>query len=241
MLEDGYVKLARHEKLVGRRHGADAIPAVGLSKYAVDFDGDGRADIWNSVPDALASAAKQLVGKGWQRDLRWAYEVHPPADVDCTTGVPENTRPLGEWLKSGFVPAYGRTLSAAEQRRAGVVVAARGPLWPRLPRHQKLFRHQGIQFLRPLRAVRRASQPTAWPIRGRSKRRGARSRNCRRAISTACRKFSPRAAIYHDKIDGKAGMKTRAALGEYQKRNGLKVDCWPTAAVLAHMQAAGRN
>ena len=38
---------------------------------------------------------------------------------------------------------------------------------------------------------------------------------------------------YHDKIDGKAGMQTRAALGDYQKRNGLKVDCWPTAAVLA--------
>jgi hypothetical protein len=42
---------------------------------------------------------------------------------------------------------------------------------------------------------------------------------------------------YHDTIDGKAGMKTRAALGDYQKRNGLKVDCWPTAALLVHMQA----
>ena len=46
-----------------------------------------------------------------------------------------------------------------------------------------------------------------------------------------------RAGYYHDKIDGKAGMLTRAALGEYQKRNGLKLDCWPTAALLAHMQA----
>ncbi len=42
--------------------------------------------------------------------------------------------------------------------------------------------------------------------------------------------------IYKDKIDGKAGMLTRSALGAYQKANGLKVDCWPTAAVLAHMQ-----
>jgi peptidoglycan hydrolase-like protein with peptidoglycan-binding domain len=41
---------------------------------------------------------------------------------------------------------------------------------------------------------------------------------------------------YHDKIDGKAGMLTRAALGAYQKSNGLKVDCWPSAAVLAQMQ-----
>jgi peptidoglycan hydrolase-like protein with peptidoglycan-binding domain len=46
--------------------------------------------------------------------------------------------------------------------------------------------------------------------------------------------------IYKDKVDGKAGMLTRAALGAYQKKNGLKVDCWPTAAVLAHMQGAAR-
>jgi peptidoglycan hydrolase-like protein with peptidoglycan-binding domain len=42
--------------------------------------------------------------------------------------------------------------------------------------------------------------------------------------------------LYTDKIDGKAGMLTRAALGAYQKRNGLKVDCWPTAAVLDRMR-----
>jgi hypothetical protein len=43
--------------------------------------------------------------------------------------------------------------------------------------------------------------------------------------------------LYQDKIDGKAGMKTRAALGTYQKANGLKLDCWPTSAVLDHMRS----
>jgi hypothetical protein len=48
--------------------------------------------------------------------------------------------------------------------------------------------------------------------------------------------------LYKDKIDGKAGMLTRSALGAYQKSNRLKVDCWPTASVLDHMQAKyGRN
>ena len=42
---------------------------------------------------------------------------------------------------------------------------------------------------------------------------------------------------YRDKIDGKAGMLTRAALGAYQKANALKVDCWPTSAVLDHMRS----
>ena len=45
--------------------------------YAADGDGDGRADIFDSVPDALASAAHQLAGKGWVKGVRWGYEVQP--------------------------------------------------------------------------------------------------------------------------------------------------------------------
>jgi len=44
-----------------------------------------------------------------------------------------------------------------------------------------------------------------------------------------------RRGIYQDKIDGKAGMLTRAALGAYQKANGLTVDCWPAQSALDHM------
>jgi lytic murein transglycosylase len=51
-------------------------------KHGIDLDGDGRVDIWHSVPDALASAAQQLVNKGWQPGVRWAYEVKAPANVD---------------------------------------------------------------------------------------------------------------------------------------------------------------
>jgi len=55
--------------------------AVGLTqflpseyyKHGVDLDGDGKVDLWHSVPDALGSAAKQLANKGWQSGLRWAY------------------------------------------------------------------------------------------------------------------------------------------------------------------------
>jgi hypothetical protein len=43
--------------------------------------------------------------------------------------------------------------------------------------------------------------------------------------------------LYKDRIDGKAGMLTRSALGHYQKANRLKVDCWPTQSVLNHMRA----
>ena len=51
-------------------------------KYAVDFDGDGRADIWSSVPDVLASIANYLRAYGWQQGLPWGFEVLAPRNID---------------------------------------------------------------------------------------------------------------------------------------------------------------
>jgi hypothetical protein len=209
-------------------------------KYAVDFDGDGRRDIWNSVPDALASAAKQLVDKGWQRDLRWAYEVHAPADVDCTIGVPENARPIGDWLKRGFVPAYGRTLSPAERAETASLLQPAGLYGPTFLATKNYFVIKEYNFsdlyvLFVGHLSDRIADPrpfeTPW---GAVAQLPTRDLNRMQELLTAH-------GYYHDKIDGKAGMKTRAALGEYQKRNALKVDCWPSAALLAHMEAAARN
>ena len=204
-------------------------------KYAVDLDGDGRADIWNSVPDALASAAKQLVDKGWQRGLRWAYEVHPPADVDCTIGVPDHTLPMGDWVQRGFAPAYGRQLSAAERAEPASLLQPAGLYGPAFLATRNYFAIKEYNFsdLYVLfvghlsdRMVDPRPFETPW-----SKVAQLPTRDLDRMQQILAAR-----GYYHDKIDGKAGMKTRAALGDYQKRNGLKVDCWPTAALLAHME-----
>src|SRR6266436_9305276 len=110
MLEESDVRAADLRSSWGGAMGLTQFLPSEFYKHAVDFDGDGRRDIWHSVPDALASAAKQLVNKGWQGGVRWAYEVHAPEGFDCTQGVPEVVRPIGDWLKAGFVPAYGRRL-----------------------------------------------------------------------------------------------------------------------------------
>ena len=52
------------------------------NQYAVDFDGNGRRDIWNSPADALASAANYLRASGWQSGQRWGQEVRLPANFD---------------------------------------------------------------------------------------------------------------------------------------------------------------
>jgi lytic murein transglycosylase len=209
-------------------------------KYAVDFDGDGRADIWNSVPDALASTAKQLVGEGWQRGIPWAYEVHPPADVDCRIGIPDNKLEVGEWLKRGFVPAYGRKTSAEERSEEASLVQPAGLYGPSFlatdnyfALKQYNFSDLYVLFVGHLSDRMLDPRPFETPWSKVAQLPTGDLDRMQEILTTR--------GYYHDKIDGKAGMLTRAALGAYQKKNGLKVDCWPTAAVLAHMEAAGKN
>ena len=236
MLEEGHVKLADMRSSWGGAMGLTQFLPSEFYKYAVDFDGDGKKDIWNSVPDALASAAQQLVGKGWQRGTRWAYEVRAPQGIDCTIGVPEVTRPARRMAQAGFCARLWPQAAAGRAHRAGVAAPAGGHLRTGLSHAQELLRHQGIQFLRSLRAVRRPSErphQRPAPVRDAVEQEHAAAH---RAGRDACSARSTKLGLYKDKIDGKAGMLTRAALGAYQKANRLKVDCWPTAAVLDDMQ-----
>ncbi len=189
------------------------------------------------MPDALASAAKQLVDKGWQRGVHWAYEVHPPANVDCTIGVPENTLPIGDWLKRGFVPAYGRCVVGGGARRTGLAAAGRPVSTARRSSPPKTISSSRNTISPISMCSSSAISATCIADPRPFETPGARSRNCRPRDLDRMQQILTARGYYHDKIDGKAGMKTRAALGDYQKKNGLKVDCWPTAAVLQQMEA----
>jgi len=207
-----------------------------LAKHGVDFDHDGHVNIWTSVPDALASAAQQLVNKGWQRGIRWAYEVKAPPRADCTEGVPEVTKPLGEWLKQGFVPVRGQQLSAAEKATPASLLQVEGIYGPSFLVTKNYFVIKEynfsdlyVLFVGHLSDRMADGQPFAMPWSA--------SSQLRTADVEAMQKKLTEIGLYADKIDGKAGMLTRAALGAYQKRAGLKVDCWPSESVLRAMQA----
>lgn len=204
-------------------------------KHGVDLDGDGRIDIWHSVPDALASAAKQLADKGWQPGVRWAYEVRAPATVDCTMGVPEVRRPISEWLRAGFAPV--QKVSAAEQAQPASLLQPEGIYGPSFLTTKNYFVIKEynfsdlyVLFVGHLSDRMVSSEPFATPWSA--------STQLRTKSVEAMQKHLTRIGLYSDKIDGKAGMLTRAALGAYQKSAGLKVDCWPSEAVLQSMSAA---
>ncbi|HDS1783298.1 TPA: lytic murein transglycosylase [Pseudomonas putida] len=98
--------------------------------HAVDFDGDGRRDIWNSTPDALASTAHYLQSSGWKRGQPWGFEVQVPAGFDFWQADGALRKPVSEWLAMGVtlpagtqLPANSNQLSAALLLPAG----ARGP------------------------------------------------------------------------------------------------------------------
>ncbi|WP_393990384.1 lytic murein transglycosylase [Xanthobacter sediminis] len=206
-------------------------------KHGVDLDGDGRVDIWHSVPDALASAAKQLADKGWQPGVRWAYEVRAPADVDCTMGVPEVQRPIGEWLRAGFAPLRVQSLSTIEQGQAASLLQPEGIYGPSFLTTKNYFVIKEynfsdlyVLFVGHLSDRMVDPQPFGTPWSA--------STQLRTTSVEAMQKYLTRAGLYRDKIDGKAGMLTRAALGAYQKSAGLKVDCWPSETVLRSMNGA---
>lgn len=241
MLEEGHVKPAEMRSSWAGAMGQPQFLPSDFYKYAVDFDGDGRRDIWTSAPDVLASMANQLAGKGWQRGKRWAYEVRAPKNVDCTIADPDYTLPVGEWVKRGFGPAYDRKLTSGELGETASLLLPAGIYGPAflILRNYFVIKDYNFSDLYVLfvgHLSDRIADPrpfeTPW----------GKVTQLQTAQLEKMQVTLTKLKFYSDKIDGKAGMKTRLALGAYQKANGLKVDCWPTEAVLAHMAGkAGAN
>lgn len=82
-------------------------------KYAVDYDGDGRRDLFASTEDALASAGNFLEALGWEPGLRWGREVQLPAGFDYSLTRGAVKQPLGDWRKLGVTDAFGHPLATA--------------------------------------------------------------------------------------------------------------------------------
>jgi lytic murein transglycosylase len=236
MLQDGVPRGEMRSSWGGAMGLTQFLPSE-FYKYGVDFDGDGKVNIWTSVPDALASAAKQLVGEGWERDKPWAYEVRVPANVDCTIADPDRKMPLSDWLKQGFALAYGRKApprDLAEPASLLLPAGTHGPAFLIFHNYFVIkeynFSDLYVLFVGHLSDRIADPRPFETPWKPVVQLRTAQLEDMQKRLTAL--------GLYGDKLDGKAGMKTRLALGAYQKQNKLPLDCWPTAAVLDHMRAA---
>jgi membrane-bound lytic murein transglycosylase B len=114
----------RHEDLVGSWAGATGqvqlMPTTFLA-YAVDRDGDGRKDVWTSLPDALATAAHYLRRSGWRSGETWGRQVRSPAELGR-----DGAKPLAAWQELGVRRIDGSDLPDADLR-AELVLPLRRP------------------------------------------------------------------------------------------------------------------
>jgi lytic murein transglycosylase len=238
LIQDGVVT---REDLRSSWAGAVGLPQLMPSEFdmwAHDLDGDGRKDIWNSVPDALATIARQLAGKGWVKGQTWGYEVRMPASGkgSCALEGPENARPLSEWAALGFTRTQGRQFPADQLSAEAYLMSpggAYGPAFLVLENYRVIRRYNmsdlyavfvghladriagGGDFETPWQDISQLSSASVEEIQRRLKSKG----------------------FGIDKIDGKVGSNTRWQIGSYQTAQRLKVDCWPTAGLLKHLQA----
>jgi len=106
ILNNGDISPAR---MTGSYAGAMGQPQFMPTSYlrlAVDFDGDGRRDIWGSKADVLGSIANFLARSGWRPGETWGQPIKvPPGTIAAGRDV---RRPLEEWARQGIVPAGGR-------------------------------------------------------------------------------------------------------------------------------------
>jgi hypothetical protein len=146
------------------------------------------------------------------------------------------TKPIGEWLRAGFVPVRGQKLSASEQAETASLLQPEGIYGPSFLTTKNYFVIKEYNFsdlyvLFVGHLSDRMTSPlpfaTSWSA----------STQLRTADVEAMQRGLTQLGLYKDKLDGKAGMQTRAALGAYQKKAGLKVDCWPSDVVLRAINA----
>ena len=101
------------ERMVGSYAGAMGQPQFmpsSFNRFAVDYDGDGRRDIWNDTADALASMANYLARSGWRDGEGWGVRVRLPGSFDPITAGRDTRRPVADWARMGVTRDNGTQL-----------------------------------------------------------------------------------------------------------------------------------
>ena len=200
-------------------------------KYAVDFDGDGKRDIWTSTPDVLASIANNLRGENWNPSRGWGLEAKVPESVSCTLEGPEQGKPIEEWSRLGVTRVDGGALPGAGKNRKSFLLMPAGRFGPAFLVSEnfyvlKEYNYSDLYALYIGSLADRISGgggfSAAWGDIGVFKR--ADVKRMQEAL----------VAEGHDvgKVDGLVGFKTRIAVGLWQTKKGKPATCFPNAALV---------
>ena len=207
-----------------------------FNAYAVDWTGDGRRDIWSSVPDALASTANYLAARGWSRQRPWGFEVALPQGFDYGLVGEVGRRNFADWVHMGVrVAGGGRFGLPLEKASLLLPAGAAGPAFLVTDSFDALLAYNSsvsYALAVALLADRLRGQgplvhawPSSQPILSRNERIELQTLLTSRGFDTGG-------------TAGYFGHKTQTAIQAYQRSAGLVPDGYATAELLERIRAS---
>ena len=204
--------------------------------HAVDFDGNGRKDVWDNAIDALASAANYMAASGYQRGQPWGVEVSAPPGFDWALADGQDRR-MSTWIGTGLTPMTGAPFDVGEGVFAELWLpaGAQGPkylLFSNFNVFKTYNRSDSYALAIGLLAdgmVGETGPITAWP-------RELGTLNTQQIMDLQA--GLNQLGFPAGPVDGIAGRGTKAALRQFQVAFGLLPDGYPTAAILDYVLAA---
>jgi membrane-bound lytic murein transglycosylase B len=206
-----------------------------FKRYAVDFDGDGRRDVVDSVPDVVASTANNLKKDGWVTGQTWGYEVVVPKGFNFLLADRSRVMSMQDWERAGIRRAGGKAFPRADDRAYLLVPAgAQGPGFLMLQNFRVIMKYNPAEAyalaIGHLADRLRGGEPLvqAWPRHERVLTRGERYELQQHLAARGYDVGEP---------DGRLGGKTRSALRQFQSSVGHVPDGFASEAVLERLRS----
>jgi lytic murein transglycosylase len=201
-------------------------------KHAVDFDGDGIIDIWNSTPDTLASIANYLVDYGWVKGRDWGFEVSVPESVSCALEGPDRGKKIAEWAALGIERVDGKSFPKSELKAEGFLLmpaGRNGPAFIVTPNFYVLKEYNESDLYALF--IGHGADRIAGGDRQFAGQWGKVGGLYRSDIAAMQRGLEK---IGYDvgSADGLPGFKTRRSIGDWQAKNGRAPTCFPDAEIV---------
>jgi membrane-bound lytic murein transglycosylase B len=228
----------RPEHLVGSWAGAfgpTQFMPTAFKRYAVDFDRDGRRDVVDSIPDIIASTANNLKKDGWITGQTWGYEVIVPATFNFLLADNSRTMSLREWERNGIRRPDGHPFPRPDDHAFLLVPAGvQGPGFLMLTNFSVIMKYN------PAEAYALAIGHLADRLRG----GGAFAQDWPRYERVLTRterlelqQLLARHGFDVGEPDGQFGLRTRAAIREFQSKSGWIPDGFASAGILDQLRA----
>lgn len=204
--------------------------------HAVDYDGDGRRNIWESIPDALGSTANYLKYSKWRPGETWGYEVDLPKGFNYELSGRKISKTLAQWRALGVQRVKGKDFPRPDDIASIIVpTGSKGPAFAVLNNFRSILRYNNATSY-ALAVGHLADRIQGFNTNGFVKPWPVAYLPLARAQRYELQRLLARKGFLKGEVDGILGSGTRAAVRAYQKASGLEVDGYPSIVVLQHLQ-----